>query len=475
MNRSSLFRSPLKFTLSALLCMSTAGSAMLAAPDVAVAKSKKKSAIDFELPVQTFQLENGLNVYVVEDHSTPAFTFQLFYDVGSVDEVEGKTGLAHFFEHMMFMGSEKLGKFMIGEYTEKAGGRINAGTSYDYTVYYHEIPSNYLEMILWGESDRLSNLIMEQEPFDVQRAAVISEKDRSENAPFSKAIQWEFLPDLMPESPYVHAVIGTQEDLENMTLEDATDFFSRYYSPNNAHMVFVGDVDFEEVKAKVDEYFGGIARGPERQPTPNVKPAAERPRKKVEKVVQDEKAQQTIYLVGWRSVDEAHEDRPALDLLANILFTGESARVPKVLTDEKQLTAGAGGTHFVFRNDGALFMQMVPAGGATSDQLKAALREEVDKVKKKGIASKELEKAIRMELMETVQTLSTNSGRASAVGMGAMFYGDPKRIISDMKRYESVTTKDIKRVANKYLDDNWVFYELGPASADGPTMMGPIR
>ena len=119
-------------------------------------------------------------------------------------------------------------------------------------------------------------------------------------------------------------------------------------------------------------------------------------------------------------------------------------------------------------------MQMVPAGGATSDQLKDALREEIAKVRKKGIGSKELQKAIRMELMETVRTLSTNSGRASAVGMGAMFYGDPKRIISDLQRYEAVTTKDIKRVANKYLDDNWVFYELGPASGT-PAMMGPIR
>ena len=474
MIRSRLFRSPLRISLAAVLCAATAGLVTTATPVPAHAK-KKKPSLDFDLPVQTFELENGLKVYVVEDHSTPAFSFRLFYDVGSIDELEGKTGLAHFFEHMMFMGSEKLGKFMIGEYTEKAGGNVNAGTSYDYTVYLHDIPSNYLDMILWGESDRLANLDMRQEPFEVQRAAVISEKDRSENAPFSKAIVWEFLPDLMPESPYTHAVIGSQEDLENMTLDDATDFFKRFYSPNNAHMVFVGDVDFDEVKTKVEQYFGGIARGPERPPTPNVKPAEERPRKKVEKKVEDDKAQQTIYLVGWRSVDEGHPDRPALDLLANILFTGNSARVPKVLTDEKQLTAGAGGTHFVFRNDGALFMQMVPSGDATADQLKAALLEEVAKVKKKGIASKELDKAIRMELMETIGTLSTNAGRATAVGMGAMFYGDPKRIISDLERYEAVTTRDIKRVANKYLDDNWVFYELGPAKSGTAMPMGPLK
>lgn len=475
MSRPSLFRSPLKLTLAALLGLTSVGVGTATAPAEAHAKGKKKSAIEFDLPVQTFQLDNGLNVYVVEDHSTPAFTFQLFYDVGSIDEEQGKTGLAHFFEHMMFMGSEKLGKFMIGEYTEKAGGRINAGTSYDYTVYYHEIPSNYLDMILWGESDRLANLILKPEPFEVQRAAVISEKDRSENAPFAKAIQWEFLPDLMSDSPYVHSVIGTQEDLDNMTLEDATDFFGRFYSPNNAHMVIVGDVDFAEVQAKVGEYFGAIPKGPERPPTPNVKPAEERPRQKVEKKVEDDKAQQTIYLVGWRSVDEGHPDRPALDLLANILFTGSSARIPKVLTDEKQLTAFAGGTHLVFRHDGALFMQMAPAGDASADDLKKALLEELAKVKKKGIGSKELQKAIRIELMETINTLATNSGRASAIGMGAMFYDDPKRIISDLERYEAVTTKDIKRVANKYLDENWVFYELGPAEGNAPTMMGPIR
>ena len=428
----------------------------------ATAAAANKSELKLELPIQEFTLDNGLRVYVVEDHSTPAFNISLLYDVGSIDEEEGKTGLAHFFEHMMFMGSEKMGRFQIGTYTEQAGGNLNAGTSYDYTLYYHNIPSNYLEYVLWAESDRMTGLDLRKEPFETQRAAVISEKDRAENAPFAKAIQWEFFPDLMPESPYVHSVIGTQEDLENMKMEDAQAFFDRHYTPNNCVVVLVGDVDFKRVQERVTHYFGGIKKGPDKTPTPNVKKAEDRPRKKVEKKVTDDKAQQTAYVVGWRTVDDNHPDRPALDLLATILMGGSSARVPKVMTDEKKLTVGAFGAHLVFKHDGGMFAQMIPTSTASKEELQKVLLDEVTKIQKKGISKKELEKAINSQVMSTVSTLATNQGRATAIAQGAAFYNDPKRVITDLDRYRKVTVKDIKRVANQYLDDNWVFYELAP-------------
>ena len=184
--------------------------------------------------------------------------------------------------------------------------------------------------------------------------------------------------------------------------------------------------------------------------------------KYVEKKVTDDRAQQTIYLAGWRAVDDGHADRYALDLLAAILFTGESARVPKVLTDEKKLTVAAFGTNFVFKHDGAVFMQLVPKPDASQDEIKQVIRDEVAKVAKKGVSKKELEKAINQQIMGTVSTLATNQGRATAIAQGAAFYGEPKRVITDIDKLREVTNKDIKRVAEQYLDDNWVWYELAP-------------
>ncbi|MGB1699913.1 MAG: M16 family metallopeptidase [Nannocystaceae bacterium] len=215
------------------------------------ATAKPKAApITLDLPVQSFTLENGLRVFVVEDHSTPALALTLFYDVGAADEVPGKTGLAHFFEHMMFMGSETLPRCAVMENTKNAGGDANAFTTADITVYLHTIPSNYLDMVLWGEADRLGALTMTEELFEVQRAAVISEKDRQGNQAFAQIVQRQYVPELTPGSPYTHEVIGTDEDLAAMNLGDAQRFFDQYYTPQNAIMVLVGDLDFENARAR---------------------------------------------------------------------------------------------------------------------------------------------------------------------------------------------------------------------------------
>ena len=247
----------LRLALAGALALPVLGALTVAAPAVFAAPQDLK----IELDVQSFTLDNGLRVYVVEDHSTPAFTFNMTYDVGSRDEVPGRTGFAHFFEHMMFQGSKNLDDNMIGEYTERAGGYINAATSFDQTVYFHAIPSQYLDMILWGEADRLQYLEITQEPFEVQRSAVKSEKDRSENQPFFKAFE-TLVAELFEGTPYAHMPIGSLEDLNAAEAKDAEEFFKTYYVPNNAVMVIVGDVDFNTVKERVTHYFGGIPRLP---------------------------------------------------------------------------------------------------------------------------------------------------------------------------------------------------------------------
>ena len=430
---------------------------------------KGQTGPGFDLPIQNFDLANGLRVFVVEDHSTPSFNMTLLYDVGSRDEVQGRTGFAHLFEHMMFEGSKNVPPMGHLTFVQRVGGNNNAGTSYDMTMYYNNLPSQYLELGLWLESDRLRSLEITDANFENQRQAVQEEKAmRMDNVPYSGAIQ-NWLSDAWKGTGYGHTVIGSLEDLEAAQTPDVQAFFDKYYSPNNAVLVFVGDIDFADLKAKVEKYFGDIKRGPERPPTPT---GAVDKSKPFERSVEDPLAQQALYLLGWHTVGQTHPDRYALDLLGNILLVGESARIPKILQDEKKLVAFAGGAHFSQRDAGLVFIQAMPLPTSNFDAIKQVIRDEVAKMQKSGISARELQKAINSEVMGTVSTLATNQGRASSIATGALFYNDPKRVRTDLQKYQEVTPADIKRVANEYLGANWLTLEIKPAAGKA-NMMGP--
>jgi len=430
---------------------------------------KKKGDPGFDMPLQSFDLANGMRVFVVEDHSTPAFNMTLLYDVGSRDEVAGRTGFAHLFEHMMFEGSKNVPPMGHLTFVQRVGGNNNAGTSYDMTVYYENLPSQYLELGLWLEADRLRSLEITDANFENQRKAVKEEKSmRMDNVPYSAAIQ-NWLSDAWKGTGYGHSVIGSLEDLDAAKTSDVQEFFNKYYSPNNAVLVFVGDVDFADLKGKVEKYFGDIKRGPERIPTPAGTIDKSKP---FERTVEDPLAQQALYLLGWHTVGQTHPDRYALDLLGNILLVGESARIPKILQDEKKLVAFAGGAHFSQRDAGLVFVQAMPLASTKFDQIKQVIRDEVAKMQKSGISARELQKAINSEVMSTVSTLATNQGRATSIATGALFHNEPKRVLTDLQKYQEVTPADIKRVANEYLGPNWLTLEIKPAAGKA-NMMGP--
>ena len=442
----------------------------VAAPGPKAVKKKATKDLGFDMPVQSFELANGMRVFVVEDHSTPAFNMTLLYDVGSRDEVTGRTGFAHLFEHMMFEGSKNVPPMGHLTFVQRVGGNNNAGTSYDMTMYYENLPSQYLELGLWLESDRLRSLEITDANFENQRKAVKEEKGmRMDNVPYSAAIQ-NWLSDAWKGTGYGHTVIGSLEDLEAAKTADVQAFFDKYYSPNNAVLVFVGDVELADLKGKVEKYFGDIKRGPDRAPTP---PGQVDKSKPFERSVEDPLAQQALYLLGWHTVGQTHPDRYALDLLGNIMLVGESARIPKILQDEKKLVAFAGGAHFSQRDAGLVFIQAMPLATSNFDQIKTVIRDEVAKVQKTGISARELQKAINAEVMSTVSTLATNQGRATAIANGALFYNDPKRVLTDLQKYQEVTPADIKRVANEYLGANWLTLEIKPAAAKATGMMGP--
>ena len=299
------------------------------------------------------------------------------------------------------------------------------------------------------------------ENFENQRNAVKEEKAmRVDNVPYAGAIQ-DWLVSAWQGTGYDHMPIGSLEDLNSVQVDYVQQFFNMYYAPDNAVLVFVGDVTVPELKAKVTQYFGDIPKGKDRPPARAAKVDRNKPLVETKK---DPLAQQAIYLYGWHTVGETHPDRPALDLLGNVLLVGDSARIPKILQDEKKLVAGAGGAHFALQDAGLVFVQALPLPDTKFDDIKQVIREEADKIIAKGISNKELQKAINAQVMGTVSTLATNQGRATAIAQGALFHNDPKHVITELARYRAVTPADIKRVAKDYLTSNLLSLEIQPGA-----------
>jgi zinc protease len=271
----------------------------------------------------------------------------------------------------------------------------------------------------------------------------------------------DFFSEVWAGTGYGHAGIGTEADLDAAETADIKKFFDKYYVPNNAVIAIVGDVEIDDVKAKIEKYYGEIPRGPEREPFAPVS----HEQKALAKQVADEHAQQPLYMVGWKTVAENHPDRHALELLMNILLRGESARIGRILKDEKKLVVSSvpmsaslsGG-----QDAGAALGAFIPAPGKTFAEIQAVVREEIDRVKKKGVSAKDLQKAKNQLEVDTVSSLATNNGRAYLIAQGAVLDGDPLYILTDLKKYQAVSARDVKRVAEKYLTDQWLTLEIVP-------------
>ena len=456
-----LWNFPTKFLFAASLGLAapdTAEPAEAAAPSGDIVKTSG-STLGVELEVQSFTLDNGLRVHVVEDHSVPTFAMHTAYEVGSQDEEEGRSGFAHLFEHMMFKGSENVPDGGFFKNVLGVGGVMNAFTSADVTQYFAILPSQYLDMLLWLESDRLRSLVITDENFENQRSAVKEERAmRYENQPYAQALA-EFRTQIWSGTGYGHTTIGSQADLTAAETKDVQAFFDKYYVPNNAVVAIVGDVDPVEVKAKFEKYYGDIPRGEARAERKD----ADHTQRKYEQRSEDPYARQPMYVVGWKTVPYDHPDRPALELLTSMLLRGESAIITKILTDEKKMVLAtiplpdAGG-----RNAGTEMAGFIPLPGTSFDDILAVVRAEIDEIKTKGVNSRDLTKAKNQAAVGTVDSLATNNGRAFQIAQGALLNDDPLYVLRNLEKTQAVTAKDIKRVANTYLTDEWFTLEVVP-------------
>lgn len=418
-------------------------------PGVSVATAQEPARIALE----TYTLPNGLKVILAPDNSAQVVAVDVWYNVGSRNEVTGRTGFAHLFEHMMFQGSENVKKAQHFSLIEQAGGTVNGSTAEDRTNYYQVLPSNRLNLGLWLEADRMRSLAVTDSNFTNQREAVKEERRlRVDNQPYASAIfeGMYALADSTRCFPYSHSIIGSMADLDAAQTADVKAFFDLYYAPNNATLTVVGDFQPAEARRLVQQYFGAIPRG--KEPPPVTCEAVFNPGL-IRKAWPDSKANLPGVLVAYRIPEYRHEDTPAIDLLVTILGQGESSRINNSVVREKKLAGFAvvlSNPASPRRGPGVLLALGIANQGIVPDSLEAGLSHEFRRVATEGVTQAELTKAQNGFRTQLITQQQGALARAEALQTANLYLGDPEAVNTNWRRTLAVTTADLKRVAEKY-------------------------
>ncbi len=405
-----------------------------------------------EISFEKYELPNGLDVILHEDHSIPMVSVNVWYHVGSGNEKPGRTGFAHLFEHMMFQGSKHHDDEFFKP-LQKVGGRINGSTNTDRTNYWENVPSNYLETVLWLEADRMGFLLpaMTQEKLDNQRDVVKNERRQNyENQPYRKSrlILAEMMyPD---EHPYSWPTIGSQEDLTAASLEDVSDFFRTYYAPNNASLAIAGDFDPAAVKKLVEEYFAALPPGPAVERVSEWMPELEGPKRAV---AQDNIELPRLYYV-WHTPGFYKPGDAELDLLANILATGKTSRLYKALVYEREIAQDV--TVFqASRLMGSNFhVQVTAREGHTLEEIEAAVDAELARLLEEGVTDEELAQARvawEASFVRRLERVGGFGGVADQLNAYNYYLGEPGSFEWDIQRYSGASAEDVLAYARRYL------------------------
>ncbi len=396
---------------------------------------------------EEYDLPNGLHVILSPDHSTPIVAVTVMYHVGSKNEKPDRTGFAHFFEHLMFEGSEYIPRGEYSKYVENAGGTLNANTSNDRTYFYEVIPSNQLGLALWLESERMLHLKVDSIGIETQRGVVKEEKkERIDNAPYGTFLQ-EMLGHAYKESPYRWPTIGSVEDLDAAAYEEFMKFYKTYYVPENAVLTLVGDFNTDSAKNLVKKYFGGIPHGK----FEINRPATTEPEKHAEVVdtVYDNVQLPAIFQ-GYHIPAMSTQDYYAVDMLNQLLASGQSSRLYKSLVDDQQLALQVAAVPLPFEGPGLSIIVAVPNIGVDPHNLENAVDEELAAVKDSLISEREFEKLRNQIESSFVSSNATIASRASNLATDYTFFNNTNLINTEIKKYMAVTREDLKRVANAY-------------------------
>ena len=404
-----------------------------------------------QINFEEYDLNNGLHVILHQDNSAPIVTTSVMYHVGAKDEVKGRTGFAHFFEHLLFEGTENIPKGEFFKIVSANGGRNNANTTQDRTYYYETFPSNNLQLGLWMESERMLHPVINQIGVDTQNEVVKEEKRaRIDNAPYGKIIYRTGINQhIFTNHPYKNSVIGSMEDLDAAKLEEFLAFHKKFYAPNNAVLVVAGDFDTADAKKMIQDYFGDIPKGEVIERVQIVEDAVAA--KKVTET--DSNIQIPIKLFIFRTPSNKDKDAYALDMVSSILTGGKSSRMYKKLVEEKKAL------QVLAFNDsqedyGTYIMGALPMGETSLDDLAVEMNHEIVKLQTELISEKEYQKLQNEFENDFVNSNSGVENIASSLASNYMLKGNVHLINDELKIYRSITREDIKRVANELLNAN---------------------
>jgi zinc protease len=428
--------------------------------------------LDVDIPHEVFKLDNGLTLIVHEDDKAPIVAVNIWYHVGSKDEVRGKTGFAHLFEHLMFNGSENFDDDYF-QATERLGATtINGTTNKDRTNYFQNVPKNALDSILWLESDRMGNLLgaINQDKLDEQRDVVKNEKRQRENSPYGKAGEIQYSSIYPYEHPYSWTTIGSMEDLEAATVEDVHAWFKQYYGANNTVLVIAGDVDTAEVKEKVEHYFGSIDAGPpltKHEQWVNKLTGTQ-------KEISYDRVSETMMLKSWNIEGNSTMDTTYLDLVAAVLSSGKSSRLYKRLVYDQQLVSSVSAYTSAGEIAGTFEITAMINPGVSEQLVDDIITEELERFLAKGPSRDELERVKVQTIsgfVRGMEAIGGFGGKSDILAANYIYTGDPEHYKKELDWIKNASRDDLRSTANKWLSDGLYQLEVRPfpklaASAD---------
>ncbi len=417
-----------------------------------------------EIKFVQYDLPNGLHVILHEDHSTPIVAVSVMYHVGSKNEEASRTGFAHFFEHLLFEGSENIKRGEYMKLVQAAGGQLNANTSQDRTYYYEELPSNQLELALWMESERMLHAKIDTIGVETQRKVVKEEKkQRFDNTPYGQLINVVY-DNAFTVHPYHWSPIGKDQYIDQATISEFMEFYKTFYVPNNAVLVIGGDIDIKETKAWVEKYYGSIPRGT--KPIP--RPTAVEPQQTAEKrVTFYDNVQLPAVILAYHTPAMGSEDYYAVQLLTQWLSEGKSSLFQKEIVDKEQKAVQIGAFNIPNEDPSIAIMYGITNQGVTPDELEQSMEAQVEKIKTDLISEQDYQKLMNQTETAFVSRNSRLLGTVETLATDYTFLHDANLVNTEMERYKKVTKEDLKRVANKYfIKENRLVLDYLPKPKD---------
>ncbi|UJH89940.1 insulinase family protein [Antarcticibacterium sp. 1MA-6-2] len=404
-----------------------------------------------EVEFTEYDLDNGLHVILHQDKTAPVVTTSVMYHVGAKNEDPERTSFAHFFEHLLFEGTENIEKGSWFKLVSSNGGSNNATTSDDRTYYYENFPSNNLELALWMESERMLHPVIDQQGVDTQNEVVKEEKRlRVDNAPYGQILS-EVKKNLFEKHPYRWSPIGSMEHLDAATLEEFRAFNEKYYVPNNATLVVAGDIDIEKTKKMIKDYFGPIPKG---EPVERVNVKEEPITEQINATYEDPNIQLPAIVTAYRTPSMKEKDSYVLNMISSLLSDGKSSRLYKKLVDDQKQALQVQAINLSQEDYGAYVVFAIPMGDTPLDTLVEETDEEIKKLQNELISEREYQKLQNNFENQFVNSNSSVEGIASSLATYHMLYGDTNLINNEIDIYRSITREDIQRVAKEYLQPN---------------------